>query len=232
MRWFATFWLAMIGIVFLAGCIAIPKHDLAVEERFRDQNQIHTEAVNEVDHFNLAAEALDQGDSHKAMTHFQKHLEQFPDQVTIRMILAEHRFNAEQYPQAEAEFQTSLEELNLQPTKFRDELIKAHSRLMQISQMNQNACKEKYHRGIGLILVVSGIEKKRKTHEDELVRTTLVEAIRNLNEASEEWKADPMLHFYKAEALSRLGQYSAAKSEMNLLSQISPGFVLSAFELN
>ena len=105
------------------------------------------------DALSLAADCLDRGDDAAAVPHLERHVGQHPDQVLFRAQLAELLARLDRLPEAQAHYEAALAHAQAGPPAARKQLVRYHTRLMEIAKQRSDGYAEHLHRGVGLFLV-------------------------------------------------------------------------------
>ncbi|MBX9628071.1 MAG: hypothetical protein K2X82_30015 [Gemmataceae bacterium] len=152
------------------------------------------------DPLTLAADCLTRGDRPAAAAHLAAYVRGHPDQPMFRAQLAELLFTLDRRPDAKAEFERFVADAQAADGPLRGHLVHCHTRLMQIGQAADDRFAERFHRGVGLLLLAA----------DGAPEEVLCQALAALNEAKEARPADPRVHLYLADAHDRAGNRRAA----------------------
>jgi hypothetical protein len=94
----------------------------------------------------------------------------------------------------------------------RQQLVTAHTRLMEIGQRSDDRFDEVFHRGVGLLLLVKA-QDKLPDRDAGFAEEMLCKALKALAEARELKPAEPRVRAYLAEAYDRSGNRRAADAE-------------------
>jgi tetratricopeptide (TPR) repeat protein len=105
------------------------------------------------DALSLAADCLDRGDDAAAVPHLERHVGEHPDQVVFRAQLAELLARLDRLPEAQAHYEAALAHAQAGPPAARKQLVRYHTRLMEIAKQRADEYAEHLHRGVGLLLV-------------------------------------------------------------------------------
>jgi thioredoxin-like negative regulator of GroEL len=165
----------------------------------------------EPDHLTLTAECLEKGDHAGAATHLEAYVRRHPDQFMFRAQLAELLVRLGKDDAAKAEFEAFAADAAKAPGA-RNQLVHAHTRLMEIAQRAGDRFAEAYHRGAGLLLLVKQLEKAGDPDEG-FREEVLCKALRALQEARELDPADMPARLRLAEVFDRTHNRRAADAE-------------------
>jgi Tfp pilus assembly protein PilF len=216
------------GGVFLAlivtGCFGLPKQ--AVMPSAGDVSNVHDVR----DELALAATCLENGNTQGAIDHLLSHVQQYPDHVSIRSLLADQYLKLGQTLEARVHIQRMVDDWQDDPARHREQLVMGHTRLMRIAQDEQDEVAESFHRGMGLLLVVEGWDADGD-HDRVLTERTLSQALSNFRSALEHRPNDARVNLALGEVLSRLGQHSAARTAFRMAIAAPPGSFTTAERL-
>jgi predicted Zn-dependent protease len=203
----------MILLPFVvAGCLGLPKYgptDSPVPDG------------EEIDSLALAAERLDRGDAAGAVPHLAAHVERFPDHVAIRAMLADQLLAAGEAGAARVEYERTAEDYAADAAKYREDLVRCHTRLMRLAQDDDDETREAFHRGAGLYFLAAGWDDTK--HDPTLTERTLSQALVHLKDAAAKRPDDASLHVLLGDALTRLGQPAAARAAYRVAANAPPG---------
>lgn len=166
----------------------------------------------EPDRLTLTAEALERGDRAAAAGHLAAYVRRHPEQFMFRAQLAEMLVRDGKDDAAKVHFETFAADATNATGVARDQLVHAHTRLMEIAQRADDRFGETFHRGAGLLLLVKQMEKAT-TPDEEFREEMLCKALRALTEAKERNPADTRVRLQLAEVYDRTGNRRAAAAE-------------------
>lgn len=209
---------AVLLALIVTGCFGLPK---------QVESSIVVDVGDSRDELALAATCLESGNTQGAIDHLSAHVQQFPDHVAIRTLLAEQYLKLGKTRDARVHIQRMLDDGHGDSTINREQLVTCHTRLMQIAQDERDEFAESYHRGMGLLLVVEGWDGT-KDQDRVLVERTLSQALSNFRTALEQRPNDTRLNLSMCDVLSRLGQHSAARTAYRKASVASPASLTAA----
>jgi len=164
----------------------------------------------EDDALTLAAESLGRGDEPTAAVHLGAYVRQHPDQLMFRAQLAELLLRLEQTAEAKAEFEQFIAAAQSAAGPVRGHVVHCHTRLMEIAQRTDDPFAEAFHRGVGLVLVVSKLDATGATDDASSREEIVYLAITSLTEARERRPTDPRAALYLADAYDLAGNRRAA----------------------
>ena len=104
-------------------------------------------------HLSLAAAYLDQGNDLAACAHLGRYVRAHPDQLAIRIHLADLQLRMHRLADSRLEFERCVACAQDQPEPGYGPLIHCHARLMEIAEQSEDEYQEHLHRGIGLALL-------------------------------------------------------------------------------
>ena len=156
------------------------------------------------DPLGLAADSLEQGDLPAAARHLQRHVAEHPDQVVFRAQLADLLVRLDKLPEAQAHFEAVAAQAQDGPPVVRKELVRYHTRLMEIAQHREDEYAERLHRGIGLYLVAARLAAQGSESGD--VERLMCKAAAALKEAQEKRPDDARAAWYLYRVWSHLDQ--------------------------
>ncbi len=125
----------------------------AVEYREPKAVVAAAESAPEEDHLSQAAVCVEKGNDKGALRHLKAHLLAHPDQLMIRIHLAELLFKTHQYPDAQWHFEQFIADAQAVEGPPRNKIVHCHTRLMEIAQIRDDSYAEHLNRGIGFVLL-------------------------------------------------------------------------------
>lgn len=213
------------GLVLVGGCASPPVGEQmppAIEPEVRaappDDN---------LDHLGRAAACVERGDEPAAIPHLEAHLAARPHAVMIRAYLAELLLRTGRPVEARDHYEQFTRQACGLSGAAAEQLVHAHTRLMEIAEVHHDRFREQLHRGIGLVLLVRQWDGEPPADDGELAEETLAKAARALREAERRAPADPRPGVYLAEVYERLGQPTAARAAARRASARLPDPTLS-----
>ena len=205
-------WVA-VSLIAAAGCFGMPAPvpESPLAPRAVDPAPLRAAAKPEDppepdDPLTLAAECLGRGDQPAAATHLAAYVRAHPDQIMFRAHLAELLLKLDRDAEAKAQFERFVADAQDATGPPRGHLVHCHTRLMELGQRADDRFAERFHRGVGLLLLVNDAA-------DDTREEILCQAIKALIEAKEIRPADPRVHFYLADAHDRAGNRRGAATE-------------------
>lgn len=161
------------------------------------------------DPLTLAADCLERGDRPAAAGHLGSYVRAHPDEIMFRAHLAELLLKLDRPAEAKAQFERFVAAAQETTGPPRAHLVHCHTRLMEIGQRADDRSAEVFHRGVGLLLLVTNPpaddDQTAAAREQILCR-----AITALIEASELRPTDPRVRLYLADAHARAGNRRGA----------------------
>lgn len=188
------------------------------------------EAEAEPDTLTLAAECLERGDRASAAAHLENYVCRHPDQLMFRAQLAEMLLRLGHDCTARAHYERFAADAQSATGPVRNQLISAHTRLMEIAQRANDRFGELFHRGVGLLLLA----REQERHPPREAAPAFAEemtckALSALREAKELKPSDARTRAYLAEALERCGNLHGAEAErLGARSALVPGQLTAA----
>jgi predicted Zn-dependent protease len=176
---------------------------------------LSTTAANttaEPDTLTLAAECLERGDSANAAVHLETYVCRHPEQVMFRVQLAEMLTRLGHDATAKAHYERFIADAANATGPARNQLVTAHTRLMEIAQRADDRFAELFHRGVGLLLLAKEQEKLADS-DPAFGEEMLCKAMKALVEAKELHPSDARVHVYLAEVYETQGNPHAAEAE-------------------
>jgi tetratricopeptide (TPR) repeat protein len=155
------------------------------------------------DALSLAADCLDRGDESAAARHLEKHISEHPDQVVFRAQLAELLARLDQLPEAQAHYEAAAASAQDGPPVVRKNLVRYHTRLMEIARQRADVYAEHLHQGIGLYLVAGRLSDSAEAGD---VERLLCKAAKALKEAQDLRPDDARPAWYLYRVWSQLEQ--------------------------
>src|SRR5262245_32673679 len=104
-------------------------------------------------HLSLAAAYLENGNDASACIHLREYVSSHPDELAIRVHLADLELRLHKLVDARREFECCVAGAQDRREPAYGPLIHCHARLMEIAEENDDAYGEHLHRGIGLSLL-------------------------------------------------------------------------------
>ena len=220
-----------IGVLALVGCalthVPLPVADGLAQAREGaspsdpSDPSVLSEPTPEPDTLTLAAECLERGDRAGAATHLECYVCRHPDQLMFRAQLAEMLLRLGRDGVARAHYERFAADAQSATGPVRNQLISAHTRLMEIAQRADDRFGELFHRGVGLLLLAREQEKLPPREADPAFAEEMTcKALAALREAKELKPSDARTRAYLVEALKRCGSHRAAGAERTAMRQV------------
>jgi hypothetical protein len=161
-------------------------------------------------HLHQAVALLEKGKDAEATTHLERYVAERPDQLIARANLGELLFRQHRFEDCKFHFELFIACAQEQGDAAFRYLIHCHSRLVEVSEEEEDAYEEHLNRGIGLYLLACRRASEPNPDAEPTVDALLCRAAVELREAREEQpdEARPQLYLYQI--WSRLGQQAAA----------------------
>jgi tetratricopeptide (TPR) repeat protein len=165
MRDRAVAWLTLLAVGMLAAEPASPAvlawekgqealrqgHNERAIAFFRQSLQLDPALAR--NHLSLAAAYVGQGLDEQAAPHFALYLAAQPDHLVVRVHYADVLLRLGQLPAARTQFERFVAEVQDHPDLANQHLVRCHSRLMEIAEVEDDEYAEHLNRGIGLFLL-------------------------------------------------------------------------------
>jgi hypothetical protein len=150
------------------------------------------------------------------MAHLRGHLREYPDQLMIRAYLAELLFKAEQWADAQDQFERFIAAAQVDDGPARQHIVHSHTRLMEIAQQRGDAYAEHLHRGVGMVLLVRRLDEADAANKLEagFRERLLCKAAAELTRAARQREDEPRPYCYLGEVWGMLGQVRAREIAM------------------
>jgi tetratricopeptide (TPR) repeat protein len=163
------------------------------------------------DALSLAADCLGRGDEPAAARHLEKHVEGHPDQVVFRAQLADLLARLDRLPEAQAHYEAAAASAQEGPPVLKKDLVRYHTRLMEIARARADAYAEHLHQGIGLYLVAGRLSAAADAGD---VERLLCKAAKALKEAQDLRPDDARPAWYLYRVWSQLDQPRPAEKAL------------------
>jgi tetratricopeptide (TPR) repeat protein len=163
------------------------------------------------DALSLAADCLDRGDESAAARYLEQHVEEHPDQVVFRARLADLLARLDRLPEAQAQYEAAAACAQDGPPVLKKDLVRYHTRLMEIARARDDAYAEHLHRGIGLYLVAGRLGEPADPGE---VERLLCKAAKALKDAQDLRPDDARAAWYLYRVWSKLDQPRPAEKAL------------------
>lgn len=181
-------------------------------------------------HLSLAAAHLEMGDEAGAAAHLARYVTAHPEQLLMRLHLADLLLRLERSSEARTEFERCVCRAQEHTDPGGRQLIHCHTRLMEIAEHDADSYAEHLHRGIGLFHLAL---QRADLHEDEDQLTPealLCKAAGELTIAQLERPDEARPAWYLHEVWSRLAQRRPALRSLQAALAAAPFTYLTAAE--
>jgi Tfp pilus assembly protein PilF len=179
-------------------------------------------------HLGRAIVLLDQGDDQAAAEHLEQYVALRPDNLHVRVQLAEILFRQRKLEDARQHFELYVAQAQDSGESAFRPLVHCYSRLVEIAEQQGEDFEEHLNRGIGLYLLAC-----RRARESELAceyssEALLYRAAAELQAARDAQPDQARVHLYLYHVWQRLGQRSAslrslsAADHLGLVSRLTP----------
>jgi tetratricopeptide (TPR) repeat protein len=161
-------------------------------------------------HLSLAAAYLEKGQDALACTHLAAYVKAHPEQLSIRIHLAELLTRLHRFDEARDEFEHYIADAQDQPEERARHLFHCHSRLMDIAEETGDEYGECLHRGIGLYLLACERATLPDPDGDLSTQALLCKAAGQLAQAGRQRPEEARPCWYLYEVWAQLAQREAA----------------------
>jgi tetratricopeptide (TPR) repeat protein len=158
----------------------------------------------------LAAAFLHKNQDEKAVPWLERYLEAEPEQRAIRLNYAELLWKLRRAEPARAQFQRVANEVQQHEAQPVPLLVQAHTRLMEIAAVRQDAPGESLHRGIGLYWL-AWLKAEAGQEDDDSPESLLCQAAAELLHARQQLPGSARPCWYLYRVWSKLGQQQTAR---------------------
>lgn len=175
-----------------------------------------------------AAAALAQGQERDAAALLEQYLHHEPRHLFIRAQVAELLYRQQLWEQSRHHFQCCVGLAQEFGDAAYSYLIHAHSRLVDIAEVEQDAFTEHLHRGIGLFELAREKARRSNASASREVDSILGRAALSLHDARTYDPRSARLYWYLYKVWSHLGQHSAAcqalvqADELKFFAELTP----------
>jgi tetratricopeptide (TPR) repeat protein len=161
-------------------------------------------------HLSLAAAYLEKGQDELACTHLAAYVKAHPEQLSIRVHLAELLLRLHRPDEARDEFEHYIADAQDQPEEGARHLFHCHSRLMDIAEEAGDEYGEYLNRGIGLYVLACERATLPDPDGELATQGLLCKAAGQLAQAGQQRPDEARPCWYLYEAWSQLGQRETA----------------------
>lgn len=182
-------------------------------------------------YLSLAAAYLEQGDDEAACPHLAHYIETHPEQLTLRVYLADLLLRLKRFEDARAEFERCVARAQDHEETARTHLLHCHTRLMEIAEEVDDGYGEHLNRGIGLFLLARQRAALPDPEDGQLpTEALLCKAAGELTVAHLEKPDEARPSWYLHEVWSRLAQRQPARRCLHAAREAAPFSYLTASE--
>lgn len=161
-------------------------------------------------YLSLAAACMETGDDAAACEYLRHYVQANPDQLGIRLHLADLEMRLKHWPEARREFDRCVASAQAGTGSAEDELLHCHARLMEIGEEVEDFYQEHLHRGIGLCLLARQRSALADPEGELSTESLLCKAAGELTLAQNDRPGLARPHWYLYTVWSMLDQKSAA----------------------
>lgn len=181
-------------------------------------------------YLSLAAAYLEMGNDEAACPHLARYVHAHPEQLTLRIYLADLLLRLHRLPDAREEFERCIACAQDREDTARAHLLHCHTRLMEIAEESEDGYAEHLNRGIGL-LVLARQRAIMADPEGELpAEALLCKAAGELTVAHLERPEEARPSWYLHEVWSRLAQRQPARRSLRAAEAAAPFSYLTTSE--
>jgi predicted Zn-dependent protease len=181
-------------------------------------------------YLSLAAAYLDKGDDEAACPHLTRYVEANPEQLTLRVYLADLLLRLRRLPDARDQFERCVSRAQDRDESARAHLLHCHTRLMEIAEENDDGYGEHLNRGIGLYLLARQRAALPDPEGELSTEALLCKAAGELTVAHLEKPDEARPSWYLHEVWSRLAQRQPALRCLKAAAAAAPFSYLTASE--
>lgn len=181
-------------------------------------------------HLSLAAAYLEMGDDAAASTHLGQYVNANPDQLVMRVHLADLLLRLEHITEARAEYERCVAAAQDHEQPGAGQLVHCHTKLMELAEANEDVYAEHLHRGIGLYLLARQRAALPDPEEELPPQALLCKAAGELTLAHLERPDEARPSWYLHEVWSRLAQRQPALRSLRAATSAAPFTFLTSAE--
>jgi tetratricopeptide (TPR) repeat protein len=181
-------------------------------------------------HLSLAAAYLDKGDDDQALPHLALYVAAKPKHWIVRAHYAELLLRLGEDHDAFAQYERFDADVQEHEELAQQELVRCHSRLMEIAERLDDAYGAHLHRGIGLYLLACQSEQARPDDDSFSTESLLCKAAGELTLARRQRPEKARPCWYLFEVWSRLGQRQPAARCLRAAQKAAPFSYLTPME--
>lgn len=181
-------------------------------------------------HLSLAAAFLDKGDDEQALPHLAQYVAAKPDHFIVRAHYAELLLRLGEDHGAAAQYERFDADVQEHEELAKQELVRCHSRLMEIAERQGDAYAAHLHRGVGLYLLACQGEQALPDDENLSTESLLCKAAGELTLARRQRPQESRPCWYLFEVWSRLAQRQPAARCLHAAEESAPFTYLTPVE--
>jgi tetratricopeptide (TPR) repeat protein len=181
-------------------------------------------------HLSLAAAYLEKGDEPTACAHLAEYVTCHPEHLVIRLHLAELLYRLGRLEDARLHFERHIADAQDQGNEMARLIVRCHTRLMELAQLDHDGYHEHLHRGIGLYWLARQRADLPEPEDDLPVEGLLCKSAAELTLASRLCPEEARPYWYLYEVWARLGQRRPALRCLEAAQETAPFSYLSPRE--
>jgi tetratricopeptide (TPR) repeat protein len=173
-------------------------------------------------YLSLAAACVETGDDDAACQHLRRYVQANPDQLGIRLHLADLELRLKHWPEARREFDRCVRCAQEGTGSAEDELLHCHARLMEVAEAVEDYYEEHLHRGIGLCILARQRATLSDPEGEMSTESILCKAAGELTLAQNDRPGLARPNWYLYSVWSMLDQKSAATRCLRQAAESAP----------
>jgi tetratricopeptide (TPR) repeat protein len=181
-------------------------------------------------HLSLAAAYLDKGDDEQALPHLAQYVAAKPNHIIVRAHYAELLLRLGDDHAAVVQYERFDADVQEHEELAKQELVRCHSRLMEIAERQEDAYAAHLHRGIGLYLLACHGEQALPEDETFSTESLLCKAAGELTLARRQRPEESRPCWYLFEVWSQLAQRQPAARCLRAAEEAAPFSYLTPME--
>jgi tetratricopeptide (TPR) repeat protein len=194
------------------------------------QRSLATDPSLSRNHLSLAAAYMEKGDNEAACPHLAHYVAANPEEVTLRVYLADLLLRLQRLDDAGAQFERCVAQAQDQGDIGRPHLVHCHTRLMEIAETREDVYGEHLNRGIGLLLLARQRAALPDPEGELSTEALLCKAAGELTQAHLERPDEARPSWYLHEVWSCLAQGHPARRSLRAASAAAPYSYLTTAE--